>query len=82
MVLGIFSFLLDFTYFVLERVKGKAKGRKRNINVCLSLAGTAGDLAHNPGMYTDKGSNWRSFSSQSGTQCTELHQAVLVLGIL
>ena len=41
-----------------------------------------GDLAHTPGMYPDWESNQQFFSSQDGTQSTELHQPGLKLFLI
>ena len=43
----------------------------------ISQAPPTGDLAHNPGMYSDWESNWRPFGSQDGAQSTEVLKHVL-----
>ena len=82
---GLVSLLVfvfkDFTYLFLERGEGRKKERERNINVWFPLTRPSpiGDLARNPGMYSDWKSNWQPFGSQADTQSTEPHQPGLFL---
>ena len=72
-LLGEHAIFFNRFYLFIFREKGKEKERKRNINVreihqlVASYMPTAGDLAHNPGMYPDWESNWLPFGSQVGT---------------
>ena len=68
-----------FIYF-LERGKGRAKKRERDIDVQEIHQSVAPhiqpsrDLACNPGMCPDQESNQRPFGAQASFQSTELHQ--------
>ena len=68
----IFYFFKDFIYLFFERGKGKDRGK--HLHVVASHVPPTGNMAHNPGMCPDWGSNWRPFGSQAGTQSTEPHQ--------
>ena len=70
-----FFFFLRF-YFFLERGEGREKEGKKHQCVVAARTPPTGDLARNPGMCPDWGSNWRAFASQSRAQSTEPHQPV------
>ena len=65
---------LDFIYLFLERVEGREKERKRNINVWLPLTHPHWGPGWQPDTCSDWASNWGPFGPQAGTQSTEPHQ--------
>ena len=68
-ILKIFNL---FIYRVRGR-EGEREGEKHHRVVASSTPPT-GDLAHNPGMCPDWGSNMGPFGLQAGAQSTEPHQ--------
>ena len=73
-------FFKRFYWFILERQEGREKEREGNIDVweihrlVASHMPPTQDLACNPGMCPDQGTQWWPFSLQAGTQSTEPHQ--------
>ena len=63
-----------FIYFRQRGREGEREGEKHQC-VVASHAPPTGDLAHNPGMRPDWGSNWPPFGSQAGSQSAEPHQS-------
>ena len=68
-------FLKIFILFIFREreTEGEREGEKHQC-VVASCATPPGDMARDLGMCPDWESNWRPFSSQAGTQSTELHQ--------
>ena len=71
----LFFFLRFYLFIFTERGgEGKEKEGKKHQCVVASCTPHAGDLACNPGMCPDWGSNPRPFGSQSRAQSTEPQQ--------
>ena len=62
-----------FIYFYREGREGEREGEKHQC-VLVSHAPPTGDLACNPGICPDWGSNQQPFVSQAGSQSAEPHQ--------
>ena len=78
----LFYYFLRFYLFIF-REKGRGGEREGEKHQCVIASHTppTGDLAHNPGICPDWGSNQRPFGSQACTQSTELYQPGLFFSI-
>ena len=72
-IYGLFLKIFYFIYFWTEGKGRRKRGREISVYGCLHTPPT-GDLAHNPGMCPDWGSNQWPFGSQAGALFTETHQ--------
>ena len=79
-----YSIGLFFKLFFIFRESGREGERVGEKHQCVVASHTppTGDLACNPGMYPDRESNRKPFSSKAGAQSTEprqpgLHRAIL-----
>ena len=77
--LSVYYFLRFYLFIFRQRGReGERKGEKHHC-VVASHAPPTGDLACNPVMCTDWGSNQQPFGSKAGTQSTKLNQPGLLI---